>query len=341
MNLFEKVLDWPLGGGAMMGTEVLRYVLFQIRAVAQRLYPLVPSRSDYNRRIDMLIHEVCKQANLTRKAVEYYTGKGLVHPVLLENGYRDYEEGDVEILRRIGVLRRLGVGMEDIREILQDGTGEALQRAALRRELESRRKVRRDVLLRELSEGKEFSEVEAKLRNLEVEETVGERLIDAFPGYYGRFVCMHFSRFLDEPVETEEQRAAYETVIEFLDGMPAFQVPEDVEAAMSEVLRSVSLEQIGEMLDKVKGAIEEPEAFLEENRETLEWYLAYRRSEEYKNCAAGRWMECIREFQSASGYTEVFLPAMRRLSPSYGEYCRLIEAANERLLERYPEVKRL
>lgn len=285
----------------------------------------------------MLIHEVCGRTNLTKKAVEYYTGKGLVVPEVLENGYRDYAEEDVERLRRIGILRRLGLGMEEIGEILRDGSGEALRRAALRWELQIRRNARRGALLWGLNHGRTYEEVEGELRALEMEEEIGERLIAAFPGFFGRFVCMHFSEFLREPVRTKEQQEAFEEVRDFLDGMPSFEVPEDVEEAMSRGVESLDTEKVGEILDGVRQSLQDPEAFLREHQETVEWYLAYRQSEEYQNSAAARWMEGMRSFQSASGYTDVFLPAMRRLSPSYREYCEQLEAANERFLERYPE----
>lgn len=80
---------------------------------------------------------------------------------------------------------------------------------------------------------------------------------------------------------------------------------------------------------------------MEKNQETIEWYLSYRASGEYQASAAGKWMEYMRVFQNTSGYTEIFLPAMKRLSPSYGEYCLQMEQANKRLLERYPEIERL
>lgn len=288
---------------------------------------------------DMFRNEVCRRTGLTKKAVEYYTRKGMVVPALLGNGYRDYKEEDVEVLRRIGVLRRFGIGMEEIGEILRDGSGEAFRKAALRREMERRRNGRKDVLFWELCEGRDFWEIEEELRALEVEETVGERLIDAFPGYYGRVVCVHFLSFLDEPVRTEEQREAYETVLEFLDNMPAFEVPEDVEDVMEDVIGEMGAEQVEKMFDAVKRSVEEPEDFFAENGETIAWYLAYRQSEEYRESAAGKWMACMRQFQEASGYTEVFLPAMRRLSPSYEEYCRRMEEANQRFLERYPEAE--
>ena len=246
----------------------------------------------------MLIHEVCGRTNLTKKAVEYYTGKGLVVPEVLENGYRDYAEEDVERLRRIGILRRLGLGMEEIGEILRDGSGEALRRAALRWELQIRRNARRGALLWGLNHGRTYEEVEGELRALEMEEEIGERLIAAFPGFFGRFVCMHFSEFLREPVRTKEQQEAFEEVRDFLDGMSSFEVPEDVEEVMSRGVESLDTEKVGEILDGVRQSLQDPEAFLREHQETVEWYLAYRQSEEYQNSAAARWMEGMRSFQS-------------------------------------------
>lgn len=285
----------------------------------------------------MLINEVCKCTNLTKKAVEYYTQKGLVAPGALENGYRDYGKKDVEILRRIRVLRKLGIGMEDIREILHDSTNESLQKAVVRKEMEIRRNVRKDALLRELGSGRSYSEVETELQVLEMEETIEERLLDAFPGYYGRFVCMHFSRFLNEPVKTEEQQAAYGAVLAFLDQMPPFVVPEDVEQDMARITNRIGMEQIEDMLEEVKCSMEKPEDFLIENREAIEWYLEYKESDEYRNSAAGKWMEQMREFQRTSGYTDVFLPAMKQLSPSYAEYCLRMEQADKKFLECYPK----
>ena len=38
----------------------------------------------------MLRSEIQKETGLTRKAIEYYEDKGLIHPQKSENGYRDY-----------------------------------------------------------------------------------------------------------------------------------------------------------------------------------------------------------------------------------------------------------
>lgn len=62
----------------------------------------------------MLRNEVQEKTNLSRKAIEYYEEKGLVHPKKLENGYRDYSNGDVEVLKKISLLRNLGLSISEI-----------------------------------------------------------------------------------------------------------------------------------------------------------------------------------------------------------------------------------
>ena len=43
----------------------------------------------------MLINEVCRECNLTKKAVEYYTEQGLIRPDITENGYRRFSDAEV------------------------------------------------------------------------------------------------------------------------------------------------------------------------------------------------------------------------------------------------------
>ena len=74
----------------------------------------------------VLINEVCKTCALTKKAVEYYIEQGLISPCILENGYRDFSKDDVERLKKISVLRQLGLSVADIRRTLNDPGGTAL-----------------------------------------------------------------------------------------------------------------------------------------------------------------------------------------------------------------------
>lgn len=68
----------------------------------------------------MQIHEICRRCGLTRKAVDYYRRRKLIAPKLLENGYWDYSEEDALRLKRVAVLRGLGLSVEETRAALDD-----------------------------------------------------------------------------------------------------------------------------------------------------------------------------------------------------------------------------
>lgn len=66
----------------------------------------------------MRIQEVEQQVGITKKNIRFYEKEGLLQPGRrLENGYRDYREEDVETLKRIKLLRKLAVPLEEIRKV--------------------------------------------------------------------------------------------------------------------------------------------------------------------------------------------------------------------------------
>lgn len=66
----------------------------------------------------MRIQEVEEQVGITRKNIRFYEKEGLLQPDRnLENGYRDYRDEDVETLKRIKLLRKLSVPLEEIRRV--------------------------------------------------------------------------------------------------------------------------------------------------------------------------------------------------------------------------------
>ena len=67
----------------------------------------------------MKINEVEALAGISKKNIRFYEEQGLLSPRRnSENGYRDYGENEVAVLRRIKVLRKLGVPIEEIRQML-------------------------------------------------------------------------------------------------------------------------------------------------------------------------------------------------------------------------------
>lgn len=218
----------------------------------------------------MFISEVSKVTGLTKKAIEYYVEKNLIVPSILENGYREFSENDVNRLNKISVLRKLGISINEIKIVLDDETGESLRKLSTQRELDLQREQVKKAILNKLSSGIGYSEISAELQTIEDSATITEKILEVFPGYYGRFICLHFSRFLNEPIVTEKQRSAYNRIVSFLDNVPSLALPEDLKIFLTEHIEHMGTEEINEMITSLKKSIENPDDFLEDNKETLE-----------------------------------------------------------------------
>lgn len=283
----------------------------------------------------MLINEVCKTCALTKKAVEYYIAQGLVAPSVQENGYRDFSDADIERLKKISVLRGLGISAAELQKILsvqQEMGDAALKAISDRKRMEIAVMQEKRQLLQELSRTQDWDLVQEKLRQLQNKQSVLARLQEAFPGYYGNYICQHFAPYLNEPVETQAQQEAFETILDFLDRVH-LELPADLQAYYCEVTAAYD-DTIMETVDaKVKSAYGDMERFLAENREAIEAYMKYKASEAYQSSNAFRLEQELKQFISASGYYEVFLPAMCRLSKSYREYREMMMNANQRFVQ--------
>lgn len=283
----------------------------------------------------MFINEVCKTCALTKKAVEYYIAQGLVAPSVQENGYRDFSDADIERLKKISVLRGLGISAAELQKILSvqhEMRDAALKAISDRKRMEIAVMQEKRQLLQELSSTQDWDLVQEKLRQLQNKQSVLARLQEAFPGYYGNYICQHFAPYLNEPVETQEQQEAFETILDFLDRVH-LELPADLQAYYCEVTAEYD-DTIMETVDaKVKSAYGDMERFLAENREAIEAYMKYKASEAYQSSNAFRLEQELKQFISASGYYEVFLPAMCRLSKSYREYRKMMMNANQRFVQ--------
>lgn len=66
----------------------------------------------------MKINEVEAQVGITKKNIRFYEDQGLIDPRRnTQNGYREYGEEDVDRLRQIKLMRKLGVPLEEIRNM--------------------------------------------------------------------------------------------------------------------------------------------------------------------------------------------------------------------------------
>ena len=87
------------------------------------------------------INEVEALVGITKKNIRFYEAEGLLSPRRnSENGYRDYGETEVAALRRIKLMRKLGVPLEEIRQMQQGAhtVGDGMRRHLVTLEREER-----------------------------------------------------------------------------------------------------------------------------------------------------------------------------------------------------------
>jgi MerR family transcriptional regulator, copper efflux regulator len=66
----------------------------------------------------MNIGEAARRSGLPPKTIRYYEEVGLVRPARARNGYRDYAERDVHVLRFLQRSRSLGFTIDEARRLL-------------------------------------------------------------------------------------------------------------------------------------------------------------------------------------------------------------------------------
>lgn len=287
----------------------------------------------------MLIHELCKRCGVTRKAVAYYEKQGLLLPETLENGYRSYQEADVERVQEIAVLRRCGMGIEDIRMVLGSKEKKAqLMRFRHRQQIKAQKRKAGEGCLDELIDRYDIAHAFEKVSRLEEAFTIEEKLLDAFPGSYGVYIAMHFGRFLRSGIEGPAQESAYEAILSYLDEA-TFHMPQALVDQFETAMPLESYEAISDLQAGVQRtfeqAIADPDAFLD--REEIKAYVQYRTSEAYKASEQAQMAKAMVDFQRNSGYQKIFLENLKILSPEYSAYCRQLEAMNEVLRQKHPD----
>lgn len=287
----------------------------------------------------MLINEIAKKCNTTKKAIQYYVEQGMIIPNILENGYKDFSEFDVKTIKEIVLFRELGLSIREIKQVLENH--DKIAGILHRRTLELEREKVKQELLKRIEAGENVGHLENEIHNINATTIIGKKLTELFPGYYGKFISLNFSRYLSVPIETEEQMQAFDQIIEFFDNVPDIDLPEELQQYLDAYQDECASLDEGDMIDHIleekEQAMKNIETFIEKNKELLNEYQKYRQTEEYKNSPTVRLMEYMKQICSTNGYYDVFIPAMRRLSPLYDTYYKQMLKANEIFVKSYPE----
>ena len=146
---------------------------------------------------------------------------------------------------------------------------------------------------------------------------------------------MHFSIYLNEPITTTEQENAFCEIIDFLDNIN-FSVSAGIQEYVNDVAANFDENFMENLSSSMKKALEDIEIYICDNHEMIESYMKYIQSDEYKASTIYQLEQSLRQFSNTSGYIDVFIPAMCKLSKSYKEYQNALRKANDKFLEQYP-----
>lgn len=276
----------------------------------------------------MTINDISKELGLTKRAIKFYEEKGLLSVPKDENGYRNYSEEHIRLLKTISVYRKLGIGIGDIERILHYEEEAILLRVLHEKEQELRDKQEE---LLELQTFLSTHDVDQAYERLEY-DTIGQAIKDAFPDFYGRYFLNHFQPYLQIRIQTEEQRNAYHNIQEFWDNtkiripllmrisgrimlhlLPS-ETPEQMESRASAQLK-LYLEPTAEEYEKLKKTILNGYRM----KKLLRFHPMY--------IAQRRFMKELHN----KGYNDIFIPNMKILSPTYKKYHDALMNMNNRI----------
>lgn len=279
----------------------------------------------------MLRNEVQDKTNLSRKAIEYYEEKGLVHPKKLENGYRDYSDEDVEVLKKISLLRNLGLSISEI-ALYIDSKEEALASILRRKEHELDICEKRKNVLKLIVKGESVDLINDELAIIEAQETIYDKLIRIFPGYFGQLIFSSYKIFLNESLNKDEE-AAFNEYIKFLDSLPNFELSKEEKDYIEAISSSFDMKTLDDLNKGKLIAIENSKTWLEENEDYIKAYKEYKNTDEYKNGLMKSIQDKLKKFMQENNYYEKAIPLIRKFSKSYDAYYEKLLKANEEYLK--------
>lgn len=275
----------------------------------------------------MLRSEIQKETGLTRKAIEYYEDKGLIHPQKSGNGYRDYSTKDLEILKKVSIFRKLGMSISDIYKCISSG-GDNLSSVLRKKQHQLEIDEKRKAILEMIVNGESNERINEKVLSLEMEETIYEKLEIAFPGYFGQMLFAAYQPFLNEPLENDGKDSFYK-YIDYLDRLSSLELNEEEKKYIEKIISPFDMKTLKDINQAKLDAVENPEKWMKDHEDIISQYESYKNSEEYQTSMMKQIQDKLQNFMKENQYYEIAIPLIRKFSKSYDNYYKKLIKANE------------
>ena len=278
----------------------------------------------------MRLNEVIKQVDLSKRAIKFYEEKGLLKTKRDSNGYRNYTDKDISLLKEISSYRKMGIGLSDIKEILND-------KSVLKQILIEKKK---EITISQ----NELEALEKFIENNNIEElydsvdykTLADAIQNSIPGFYGYYFLNHFLPYLQIRIQTKEQQEVYNRLIEFWDNTN-IRIPFLMKLNSWILFKLNSKKSLIVQIEQIDSQIKEMLNPTEEEYEKLKKKVndgyKLKNSIFYKYSLIGiSQRKFMKELQN-KGYNDIFIPSMIALSPKYKEYHNALMAINKRICD--------
>lgn len=272
----------------------------------------------------MLLNEIVEEVGMTKRAIKYYEEKGLLFVKKDENGYRNYTQEDMEILKKISVYKKLGIRIDDIKNLLETDNKKILQDIYNQKLQE---KLLQESELKALKDFIEDGDPD-KANELLDYETIETAIVSMLPEEkWADYLISHFKPFLHVRMKTPEQKQALKNILEYCENTTLktpFLMKLGIKLAGSFAKETKTAD---EMISYYQDMSEEEYERLKANvlkgaklkSGILKYHPAY---------IAQRRM--MKEYQD-KGYNDIFISNLMVLSPKYGEYKKALDSINDRI----------
>ncbi len=276
----------------------------------------------------MHINEAARLTGSTQRAIKFYEEKGLLPAIQRQsNGYRDYTQEDINRLHEIQAYRKLGIGIEDIRQLLREKDD-----ALLASILERKRSALQDRAAELASLEAFIAGHNAQLLDEQLDfDTIAQAIRAQLPGWTGKYLVSHFASYLNIRITTCEQQQAYDRILAFWDN-PALKLPVLFRICGLLSAHLPHIQDTAEAMDSRIHSMLHPseEDYARIKAQTLK-IVRMRENPLIRynpfELAKRRMMRSLRN----CGYYDLFISEMKRLSPAYRAYHDAMDALNERL----------
>ncbi|HEY9060020.1 MAG TPA: MerR family transcriptional regulator [Pseudobacteroides sp.] len=303
----------------------------------------------------MTISEAIKETGLTKRAIRFYEEEGLINPAANpENGYRNFSSKDIDRLIKISLLRQLGLSIDNIKELINspdsiigvltshldkiDKTIKTLEKSKdLINEIIADNNIKNsNDFMTKLKSLRDHFEYEDKTKS----GYVKRQLLKIFPGSFGKMLILHFSPFLNDPIDSKDKEKAWGEIVSFLDKSEPFKYPDEFGKNLDCIPEDTLLEIAKEQNKEIQAIINYTPQELEEYKtKIIDSIRSLNQNKEFIENRQKTWQTNLDLKNSllSEGYYDRFVRNLRIISSDYDKYQEILNKLNADLGLYYDE----